>query len=110
MNASPNTDTDEYPILPSLSDVLPPRTASAAVQIDCAAVSHPGKVQLHNEDHFLVARFHRAMQTVLTNLPDGLIPMQAEEVAYGMVVADGVGGMASGEVASRLAIRTLVEL
>jgi protein phosphatase len=110
MNASVNTDTDEYPIVPLPSDLLSPRSDSAAVQIDWAAVSHPGKVRTQNEDHFLVARFHRGMHTLRTNLPDGLLPVQAEEVAYGMVVADGLGGMPAGEVASRLAIRTLVEL
>jgi protein phosphatase len=110
MNASKNPDTDEYPILPSRSDALSARSDSAAVEIDWAAVTHPGKVRPKNEDHFLVARFHRAMQTLQTNLPNGLIPLQSEEVAYGMVVADGLGGKPSGEVASRLAISTLVEL
>jgi protein phosphatase len=110
MNTSQNTDTDEYSILPPPSDALSPRSDSAAVRIDCAAVSHPGKVRPKNEDHFLVARFHRAMQTLLTNLPDGLIPSQSEEVGYGLVVADGLGGRPSGEVASRLAISTLVHL
>jgi protein phosphatase len=58
----------------------------------------------------LVVRFHCALQTVLTNLPDDLIPVRAEEVGYGMVVADGMGGMAAGEVASQEAIRSLINL
>jgi protein phosphatase len=58
----------------------------------------------------LVVRFHRALQTVLTNLPVGLIPVRAEEVGYGIVVADGMGGMAAGEVASQEAIRSLINL
>jgi protein phosphatase len=110
MNASNNMDTDEYQVLASPTEVLSPQAASSAVQVDLAALSHPGKVRPNNEDHFLVVRFNRALQTLLTNLPEGLIPLRAEEVGYGMVVADGMGGMAAGEVASRSAIRTLINL
>jgi PPM family protein phosphatase len=110
MKHSSDMDTDEYPILASLTDASAPRPDSAAVQVELAALSDPGKVRPNNEDHFLVVRIHRALQTLLTNLPAGLVPAHAEEVGYAMVVADGMGGMAAGEVASRLAIRTLVNL
>jgi protein phosphatase len=110
MNASHNKDTDEYTLPTSQTEVLPPRVASSAVQVDLAARSHAGKVRPNNEDHFLVVRFHRALHTMLSNLPGGLIPLRAEEVGYAMVVADGMGGMAAGEVASQLAIRSLINL
>jgi protein phosphatase len=110
MNAGHNVDTDEYPISTSPTDGPPPRIAAATVRADLAGLSDVGRVRPNNEDHFLVVRFDRALQTLLTNLPEGLIPPRAEEVGYGMVVADGMGGMAAGEVASRLAIRTLVDL
>ena len=55
-------------------------------------------------------RFGRALQTLLTNLPEGLVPSQFEEMGYGMVVADGMGGRAAGEIASQMAISTLVAL
>lgn len=110
MNARNNMDTDEYPVSTAAADVLSPRFASSAVQVDLAALSHQGKVRPNNEDHYLIVRFNRALQTLLTNLPEGLIPPRAEEVGYGMVVADGMGGMAAGEVASRMAIRTLINL
>jgi protein phosphatase len=50
------------------------------------------------------------MQLLLTNLPDGLVPAHAAENGYGMLVADGMGGHAAGEVASQAAIRFLVDL
>jgi protein phosphatase len=110
MNASNNMDTDEYTVPTSQTYALSPRVATSAGQVDLAALSHAGKVRPNNEDHFLVVRFHRALQTVLTNLHEGFLPLQAEEAGYGMIVADGMGGMAAGEVASRLAIRTLIDL
>jgi protein phosphatase len=85
-----------------------PCTTSALVEVDLAALSHEGKVRTNNEDHYLVVRFGRSWETLLSNLPEGEVPAQAREVGYGMVVADGMGGHAAGEVASRLALRTLV--
>jgi protein phosphatase len=83
---------------------------SPTVRADVAALSHQGKVRKNNEDHYLVVRYGRALRSLLTNLPEGAVPDHFEEVGYGMVVADGMGGAASGEVASRLAITTLVGL
>jgi protein phosphatase len=82
----------------------------ADLRVDFGALSHPGKVRPNNEDHYLVARFDRTMKTLLTNLPEGQIPAEHADTAYGMLVADGMGGHAAGEVASRAAIRTLIDL
>lgn len=87
-----------------------PMPFSSLVRVDLAGMSHIGKVRANNEDHFLVVRFSRSMDSLITNLPAGTVPAQAAEVGYGMVVADGVGGSAGGEVASRLAIQTLFNL
>ena len=84
--------------------------ASSLVEVDLAALSHPGKVRKNNEDHFMAARFDRTMRTLATNLPDGEIPPHYSETVYGLLVADGVGGSAAGEIASRTAIHALVDL
>ena len=110
MIPSHDTDTDEYPALTSATEAQSSQRSSTAVQVELAARSHPGNVRPNNEDHYLVVRIYRALQTVLTNLPEGVVPKQTEEAGYGMVVADGMGGMAAGEVASQLAIRTLIHL
>jgi protein phosphatase len=80
------------------------------VEVDLAALSDQGKVRPNNEDHYLVVRGERALQTLLTNLPEGRLPERFAEVGYGMLVADGMGGVAGGEVASQMAIITLVNL
>jgi PPM family protein phosphatase len=102
MITDPYAETGEYRCLP--------RPPSASVQVDIGALSHQGKVRSNNEDCYLVARFERALQKLLTNLPEGQLPSRLEEVGYGMLVADGIGGSLAGEVASRMAVSTLVNL
>jgi protein phosphatase len=79
-------------------------------RLDFAAVSDPGKVRSHNEDHYLITRMGRTFGLVATNVPEGSLPDNIDEEAFGMVVADGMGGMAAGEKASLLAIQTGVDL
>jgi len=81
---------------------------SSLVKIDVAALSHIGHIRLNNEDHFLVIRLGRTLETMMTSLPDGDTPKRAEEVNYVMIVADGMGGHAAGEVASRMALTEIV--
>jgi len=85
-------------------------TISSLVQVDLAAMSHPGKVRSTNEDYYLVARLERAMRTMLTNLPAGSVPDRSVETGYGIVVADGMDGDVSGEIASSTAVEVLVDL
>ena len=105
-----NGVTAEYNLPPASARIFPPADISARVQVDLAALSHQGKVRENNEDHFLVSRAERSLETVMTNLPGGLLPPRFTEVGYGMLVADGMGGHEAGEIASRLAITTFVNL
>jgi serine/threonine protein phosphatase PrpC len=80
------------------------------VQVDAFGLSDVGHVRANNEDHFLIARIGRYFEAVGTSLPAGEVPERTEEAGYALVVADGMGGHAAGEVASRLTIRELVRL
>jgi PPM family protein phosphatase len=83
---------------------------SSLVRIDVSAQSHPGHRRTNNEDHFVITTLTRTLQTQVTSLPPGDVPARAEEVNHLMVVVDGMGGHAAGEVASRMAISAIVSL
>ncbi len=101
-------DTAEFPL--PLEDDDRPREFSSQVHIDVAALSDKGKVRERNEDHFFVARGGRHIATLLSNIPSSDVPTRFEETGYLMIVADGMGGHAGGEVASRMAIATLINI
>ena len=83
---------------------------SSAVALEVGAASTCGKRCSHNTDHYLAIRLGRVQETVITSLPDADLPPRFEEVAYAMLVADGVGEEGSGAQASRVALSTLAHL
>ena len=87
-----------------------PVGSSSHVQVDLAALSHPGRVRKDNEDHFIAGRFDRTMRTLASNLPEGQIPPEVTETCFAFLVADGVGGAVAGELASRTVVQALVDL
>jgi protein phosphatase len=83
---------------------------TSPVHVDVTGLSNPGKVRARNEDHFLVMRIGRYLEKVISSLPATEIAERTEEAGYAMIVADGMGGHAAGEHASRMAITELVKL
>jgi serine/threonine protein phosphatase PrpC len=105
-------ETAEYQFVvsPSALDTAALKPPTTALKVRFGAVSHAGKVRTKNEDHFLVTQFSRTQKIVTTNLPDDQIPEHKGDDSYSMIVADGMGGMAAGDVASRMAIATGIRL
>jgi protein phosphatase len=85
------------------------RPATARVGVEFGSATDRGKVRPTNEDHFLIAQSGRWMERLATNLPEGDLPSRYEEIGYLLMVADGMGGMAAGEVASRMTINLAVK-
>ncbi len=101
-------DTDDYTFGSQFAEKFFVRDVSR-MRFDFGAATHTGKVRSNNEDHYVVVRRRRANELLLSNLPARVLPL-ADDVAYGMVVADGMGGENFGEFASRLAVQRMFEL
>jgi len=112
MFASFEIETAEYDFAISQSalDSGKPKPVSSSVHFEYGAVSETGKVRDKNEDHFLVSKVSRKQEVLSTNVARDHIPTLTAEDGYAMLVADGMGGMAAGEVASRLTITTALKL
>ena len=82
---------------------------SSRTKVELGAASHRGSAQPFNADSYLVLRFERGLYGVLTNLPVSQTPDGYYERGYAMLVADGMGGLPHGDVASRTAILALVD-
>jgi PPM family protein phosphatase len=84
--------------------------AAPPLLVDVGAVSDRGRVRDNNEDAYVVARAGRYLERLLSNLPDSLVAPRFEASGHVMMVADGMGGMAAGEVASHTAVATMIQL
>src|ERR1043166_6936371 len=82
----------------------------APLTVELAAITHPGHVRERNEDSYLLMRFGRSLEKLATNLDEQSVEQNYDLTGHGMLVADGMGGMPAGEMASRVALSTLIEL
>lgn len=84
--------------------------ALAPPRLDYHGASHVGRVREKNEDHFAIMALQHSARLLLTNLDDtGMVQRLSRPDAYVFMAADGVGGLAGGEEASRLAVGTIME-
>jgi PPM family protein phosphatase len=109
VDGQPDVEVDTLELTPHWSTPAEASPASSKIQVEIAASSHVGLVRANNEDHYLALRFRRSLETLFTNVANGCIEASVDEIGYGLLVADGMGGMVAGEVASRVALCKLVE-
>ena len=110
MNDSDNLNAKAYIHPLPDSTIKAPPCFTSMMNIDFGALSHVGKVRKNNEDHYLIMRLGRVIEPLMTNVPAEDLPTNLAEYGYGMLVADGMGGHAAGEVASRMATTLLINL
>lgn len=100
----------------TMEDVKPALAAAkyfvrpaADLSFEFGAATHVGHRRSENQDHYLVVRRVRTQQLLFTNMPTDQLTMPSDE-AFAMAVADGMGGIGAGGLASQIAIRTAWEL
>jgi protein phosphatase len=73
---------------------------------ELSGATHHGQRRSSNEDHFLIAELRRQLNVSSASLllDDELFETRSQ--GWLLVVADGIGGQAKGELASRLAVQT----
>src|SRR5262245_19089077 len=108
MASAAELDTMEIPHL--IDPLRIPESFSSKVRIDFGALTDPGRVRKNNEDAYIICRLQRSWEKLGTSLSEADLPDRFDDIGYGMAVADGMGGMAGGEVASSMAIRVCVSL
>jgi serine/threonine protein phosphatase PrpC len=104
----PDEDTITCAPVDQFADLLFARPRET-FPISFGAASHVGRVRTRNEDHFAVVRLRRAVEIMRASLERDDLAV-ADTYSYAMVVADGMGGMKAGELASRMALQTMLEL
>ena len=78
-------------------------------EIDIHGVTDPGKVRKDNQDHFVLCSLRKQLVLRFSSIPDAAELMSdSERLASLAMVADGVGGSARGETASRMALQAVL--
>jgi protein phosphatase len=78
-------------------------------EIDVHGLTHPGKVRRDNQDHFLLCSLRRQLVVRASSIPEADALAESERLASLAMVADGVGGAAQGETASRVALTAVTK-
>ena len=77
-------------------------------EIDVHGVTHPGKVRKDNQDHFVLCSLRKQLVVRSSSIPGAAgLMSESERLASLAMVADGVGGSARGETASRMALQAV---
>ena len=109
----PLSKKDEIPTepLPVMSTGTHPSTErpfAPPYGVEAAGLSHRGQVRRDNQDHFLVARVGRSLETLITSLPDGEVPIRFDDSGYvslpdgGSSATNLEGVFAAGDVADHV--------
>jgi protein phosphatase len=78
-----------------------------AVVFEAAGKTDIGRVRKRNEDQFLIADLTKSLRVAQTSLFGAHLGLTVGATGHLLVVADGMGGLAGGEIASGLAVEAI---
>jgi serine/threonine protein kinase len=89
---------------------LPIEMRPLDAELDFHGVTHPGKIDRINQDHFALCSMRRDIQFHATSLPDdSSVPRKGQRRAFVGIAANGMGRGLHGERASRTAIEVITQ-
>lgn len=91
---------------PTSLDTLPLVGPAPSFAVHAFGLTNTGRVRSSNEDQFLIAELSRRLRIQQTSLAHS-DSHQSRSRAYVLLVADGMGGHAAGEVASALSVEVV---
>jgi len=106
--SSAEEETAEMP-QPGVSEGQTAAAGKGAPRVEFGAASHVGRQRSNNEDHYAIVKRTRGREILRTNVPTAGLNL-AEDEAYVLIVADGMGGCGYGELASEMILRIGWEL
>lgn len=114
MQENENEKNDEDDTIDELTQYVPPHCGEPVkvgdADVEIAALTHPGLVREKNEDQYAVLRRFRSSAVLASSLRNDQLPGKEDVATWLLVVADGLGGHTSGEVASATAINAIITL
>jgi len=79
------------------------------IQVDAAGRTRAGREREHNQDHYLVAKLSKSLEVEAASIDLGdRMRLRGRPQGRLLLVADGMGGHAHGEEASRIAVDTVL--
>lgn len=81
----------------------------AHTSLDVAGLTHVGRERQRNEDQFMIARLERSLRVEATSIDNAQQWLAGSTEGTVMLVADGMGGTAAGDVASSVAVKAIAD-
>jgi len=107
---TPDKLSHPFDVMPTGRLIEPPSPVHRDLIFEWGGLSHGGARNAVNEDCFFLGRFDRSLEPILTNLKRSPDAGWQHTFGYVAIVADGMGGLGVGEVASQASVSTLLDL
>jgi PPM family protein phosphatase len=90
--------------------IIPPKVPAIPISVhfEFGALTDTGKVRSKNEDQYLIARASKSLDVLGTSLTEDQRTPLIQSESFILLVADGIGGRAGGELASAFVVNEAI--